>query len=96
MKRGALLLIVCRPIGIMKPSSPVVDSHLKSFGRQLRSLRLAKGISQEELADLSGLHRTYIGSVERGERNLSLINIWRLAGALGCSPADLFADDNKT
>ena len=53
------------------------------FGAQLRELRTKKGISQERLAELAGLHRTYVSSVERGERNISLENIDRLATALG-------------
>lgn len=53
------------------------------FGTRLREIRLTKGISQERLAELAGLHRTYVSSVERGERNISLENIDRLATALG-------------
>ena len=60
----------------------------KKFAENLRKLRLAKGISQEALADLAGLHRTYIGSVERGERNISIDNIERLALALECDVKD--------
>lgn len=59
------------------------------FGKLLREKRIAQGISQEELAFRSGLHRTYVGSVERGERNLSLENIFIFARALECSPKDL-------
>ena len=54
-------------------------------------LRNDRGWSQEELADRAGLHRTYIGSVERGEENLSLVNIERLAATLGVSVAELFS-----
>ncbi len=61
----------------------------RRFGKNLKSIRQTKGISQEELADLAGLHRTYIGSVERGERNLSLENICKIADALSCCPGDL-------
>ena len=59
------------------------------FGKLLRDKRNSLGISQEELAFQSGLHRTYVGSVERGERNLSLENIFIFAKALGCHPTEL-------
>ncbi|MGA2319487.1 MAG: helix-turn-helix transcriptional regulator [Solirubrobacteraceae bacterium] len=62
------------------------------FGERLRSLRATKGISQEELAASSGLNRTYVGSVERGERNVSLLNIHKLAAALGVAPSTLLDD----
>lgn len=60
-----------------------------AFGKLLREKRNARGISQEELAFQSGLHRTYVGSVERGERNLSLENIFLFAKTLKCNPKDL-------
>lgn len=59
------------------------------FGERLRELRSKKGISQEELAERAGLHRTYVSSVERGERNISLVNIEHLARALGVTLAEL-------
>jgi transcriptional regulator with XRE-family HTH domain len=62
---------------------------IHQFGRNLRYFRLRAGMSQEELAQKAGLHRTYVGSVERGERNISLINIARLAGALDIEPEEL-------
>lgn len=52
------------------------------FGQKLREIRQQQGISQEKLAELAGLHRTYVSSVERGERNISLLNIEKLALAL--------------
>ena len=55
---------------------------LKQFGDNVKRLRKAKGWSQEDLAKKTRLHRTYIGSIERSERNVSLINIERIANAL--------------
>ena len=55
---------------------------LKIFGEQVWKLRKARGLSQEELAELAQLHRNYIGGIERGERNVALLNIVRLAKAL--------------
>lgn len=63
-----------------------------SFGELLREKRRLAGISQEELAHRSGLHRTYVGSVERGERNLSLENIFVFAKTLNCHPRELIPD----
>lgn len=60
------------------------------FATRLKELRLAQGLSQERLAELCGLHRTYVGSVERAERNVSIDNIERLAGALRVAVGDLF------
>lgn len=57
----------------------------------LRALRRARGLSQEDLAALSGLHYTYIGGIERGERNLSIDNVGRLADALGLDAVDLLS-----
>jgi transcriptional regulator with XRE-family HTH domain len=59
------------------------------FGRQLRALRQQRGFTQEELADRAHLHRNYVGGVERGERNISLINIVELARALSVKPGEL-------
>ncbi len=61
----------------------------RAFGARLRQIRKERGISQEGLALACGLDRTYIGGVERGERNISLRNIHRLASALGVLPRDL-------
>ncbi|MGH4013931.1 MAG: helix-turn-helix domain-containing protein [Pseudonocardiaceae bacterium] len=64
---------------------------LAAFGRRVRATRESTGLSQEQLADKSGLHRTYVGSVERGERNIALLNIIRLARALEVDPGDLLS-----
>jgi transcriptional regulator with XRE-family HTH domain len=60
------------------------------FGRALRSRRGKLGMSQEEFADYCGLDRTYVGGIERGERNVSLVNIEKLARALHISLSELF------
>lgn len=62
---------------------------LTNFGARVRNTRLALGLSQEKLALDCGLDRTYISSVERGKRNVSLINIHKLATALGIPAAEL-------
>ncbi len=61
----------------------------RQFGQRVRDRRLKLGMSQEGLAETSGLHRTYIGSLERGERNVALLNIVRLAVALDLDPSEL-------
>ena len=62
------------------------------FGEKLRNIRLDLGYSQEELSFKAGLHRTYISSVERGKRNISLSNIQKLADALGLKMKDLMPE----
>jgi len=68
----------------------VATEHRVAFGVRLRALREAQGHSQESFAHLAGLHRTYVGAVERGERNVSLDAIWRLADGLATTPAVFF------
>jgi transcriptional regulator with XRE-family HTH domain len=59
------------------------------FARNLRAKRHERSLSQEGLAEIAGLHRTYVGSIERGERNVSIDNIERLAAALNVDVVDL-------
>jgi transcriptional regulator with XRE-family HTH domain len=68
-----------------KPSVPMV------IGRRIREHREALDLSQERLAEKAGLHRTYVGSVERGERNIAGENMVKLAHALGIDPGELLA-----
>ena len=80
----------------VKPSSKQAGGQARrTFARNLRARRRAAGWSQEALADRSRLHRTYIGSVERGERNISIDNMERLALALGASLEELVRSTDK-
>lgn len=65
------------------------------FAKNLRKYRAKLNLSQEDLADLAGLHRTYVGSVERAERNISIDNMERLAGALGCTIVELLNEEDE-
>lgn len=78
---GKSTLIMSSPIGVQS-----------RFGKNLRRERSNSGLSQEELAAASELDRSYVGSVERGERNISLVNIVKLSKALDIPPAKLFTD----
>lgn len=62
------------------------------FGAHLRKIRLQKGLSQEALGMDAGLHRTFISMVERGERNVTIATVEKLANALKCRMADLMPD----
>ncbi len=68
------------------------DPDLTAFGTRVRALRLGAGLTQEGLAEAAGLHWTYIGQIERGERKLTLKNTLRLAHGLGVAPARLVQD----
>ncbi|MDE3075131.1 MAG: helix-turn-helix transcriptional regulator [Chloroflexota bacterium] len=81
-------------LGGARPRQPVPPELLQAFGDTVRSLRLRAGLSQEELARRAGLHFTYVSSVERGERNISLRNIHALASALGVAVSELFRSDD--
>lgn len=61
------------------------------FGKNVRALRMERGLSQEKLAELAGLHRNYVGGVERGERNIALINIIALGHGLRVEPSKLLS-----
>ena len=64
----------------------------KVYGDRMKEIRLGKGVSQEALAAAADLHRTYVSSVERGERNVSIVNIARLADALNVPIREFFPD----
>lgn len=67
----------------------------EKFGTRIKEMRQARGITQEELSFRARLHRTYISSIEMGKRNVSLVNIEKLAKALGCDIGDFF-DEQKS
>lgn len=68
------------------------DTISKRFGLFVAKLRNERGMTQEELAFKSGLHRTYIGMIERGERNITLVNVMRLADAFGIRMSEMFSE----
>jgi transcriptional regulator with XRE-family HTH domain len=70
---------------------PDEDATLGALGRAVRELRAERDLSQEALADEASLHRTYVGGIERGERNVSFINLIKLAKALRIPPSELLA-----
>jgi transcriptional regulator with XRE-family HTH domain len=68
------------------------DEDLLRFGAAVRARRQELGLSQEALADHAGVDRSHMGKLERGERNVTFLNIIRIARAVQCSPSDLFRD----
>ena len=83
-----LTVIIRDPLGHMVSKT---DEAVKTaFGQRIREIRTSKNLSQEGLAELCDLDRSYIGGVERGERNVSLVNIHLIAKALGVPVRDLF------
>ena len=65
------------------------ESHLIKLGGAVRAARKARGLSQESLADAAGIDRSHMGKIERGERNVTLLNIVRVAAALNAKPSEL-------
>lgn len=90
MRRKVRRLIVGVTVSLTVMQSLPAEQIQKQFGARMRALRQRKGLSQEELAHSCDLDRTYIGSVERGERNISLVNIHAIAAALGVLAKELF------
>lgn len=68
----------------------IKENILIEFGNKVREIRKSKNLSQEELADKADLHRTYIGMIERAEKNITLINIQKIANALQVNIKDFF------
>jgi len=68
------------------------NADLVRLGAAVRARRMALALSQEALADHAGIDRSHMGKLERGERNVSFLNILRIASAVQCQPSDLFID----
>jgi len=80
---------------ILKVAFKIVDNTMKKeilikFGKKVREIRIKQSLSQEKLATKAGVHRTYIGMIERAEKNITLENIEKVAKALGLSVKELF------
>ncbi|MCC7704873.1 helix-turn-helix transcriptional regulator [Janthinobacterium sp. GW460P] len=68
------------------------DEDLVRFGASVKARRVLLGLSQEALADRAGIDRSHMGKLERGERNVSFLNIVRISNAIQCKPSELFVD----
>lgn len=73
-------------------AGPEDRARLKAFGMRIKLLRVSRGWSQEQLAEAAGMHRTFVGQVERGQRGLNVLGLWRLARAFHIQIGDLFID----
>ena len=88
-----MLFVECRVRNVeMSTMSNTHKSTQKEFGKKVRKLRTASGYSQESLAFECGLHRTYIGCIERGEKNITIVNIAKIAKSLKVEISQLFRD----
>ena len=74
-----------------KPRTDDEDRRLKALGQAIRVVRKAKSVSQEALAHNAGIDRSHMGKIERGERNVTALNLLRVAKALGVQPSEIFS-----
>lgn len=84
-----------RSIRTRRPTDEHANEVVSSFGKRTRELRKKAGLSQEELALRAGLDRSYVGQVERGECNVTVLNIYKLATGLKVEPSDLLSPPEK-
>lgn len=92
-------VVICHTAGLiisMSDRTPEETQILKNFGDHLRAIRLARGLTQEELAHLAGFSRSYYTEIETGKRNISLLNLHRLAQCLHISLAELAGFDDAS
>lgn len=89
-----MLFIVCRSIGCISLVFTIVapDRYIQALGEVIRKKRSKLGYSQESFAHEVGVHRTYMGSIERGEKNLTIRNLLRVSEALGTLPSKLLKE----
>lgn len=94
---GQCYLSVCRLTSSNAAASAFVEGELQRIvGENLRAYRKARDLSQEDFADVLGVHRTYMGGIERGERNLTLQSVEKIAGKLDLEPLALLTPDGQS
>jgi transcriptional regulator with XRE-family HTH domain len=74
-----------------KPRTDDEDRRLKALGQAIRDVRKSRSVSQEALAHNAGIDRSHMGKIERGERNVTALNLLRVAKALGVQPSEIFS-----
>lgn len=85
--------LACRAMDHETAEGRTDRARLKAFGLRIKLLRIARGWSQEQLAEATGMHRTFIGQVERGQRGMNIIALWPVSQAFGIEIGELFLDD---
>jgi transcriptional regulator with XRE-family HTH domain len=85
--------LACPAMDHVDAEGPTGRARLKAFGLRIKLLRTARGWSQEELAEATGMHRTFIGQVERGQRGMNIIALWPVSEAFGIEIGELFVDE---
>ena len=84
-------MLIVLPFG----AEPLKNPRVVEFGRNIRRIRKERQLSQEGLAAVAGIDRGYMGHVERGEKNITIVNVFRIADALGVKPGELFEEGSE-